>query len=319
METAKDLFLSGNRSVPRRQVRFNLAGILVVLCIYFFVHSSPLGRFSLRSARSPLERIPTRIWQIYSFASTNIDEFVPPLSSWITNNQDFSYTLMSNDGADAFARKHYADRPEVLQPFLDLQFPIIRTDLLRYMLLESEGGIYSDLDTFLRKPIRDWISPSMRSEVHAIIGIEYDQLDREPYIGMTERLQFCQWTIAASRGHPIMARAVRNVIEALHALAERHHVTIPELQPTDDEVIAVSGPLIWTKAVMQSLSEATGSIVDYRNFTGMTEPRLVGDVLVLPIDGFGTGQPHSNAKTDESGDAYVRHMWKGSWKHNWRK
>lgn len=68
---------------------------------------------------------------------------------------------------------------------------------------------------------------------------------------------------------------------------------------------------------MKSISEATGTVIDYRNFTGMIQPRLFGDVLILPIDGFGTGQPHSNARQDDGGDAYIRHMFKGSWKHDW--
>ena len=68
---------------------------------------------------------------------------------------------------------------------------------------------------------------------------------------------------------------------------------------------------------MQSMSEMTGTHIDYRNITGMTEARLFGDVLVLPIDGFGTGQPHSNSGKNATANAYIRHMWKGSWKHGW--
>lgn len=308
------------KSIARRRLSFVGVGtVLIILYIYFFTWpelSVPTKTLSSQSLSPDLEEIPARIWQNY-FATTKIDAFLPLIQSWITKNQDFAYTLISNDGANAFARKHYADRPEILQAFLDLHFPILRSDLLRYMVLESEGGVYSDLDTNALKPVSEWVPEASKTKVHAIIGIEYDQLDGEPYIGMDERLQFCQWTIAASRGHPIMRRAVQNVVEALHSAAEKQHISIAQLELTDNDVVKVSGPVIWTRAIMRTLSEATGTIVDYRNFTGMEEPRLFGDVLILPIDGFGTGQPHSNASTDEGGDAYVRHMWKGSWKHHW--
>lgn len=68
---------------------------------------------------------------------------------------------------------------------------------------------------------------------------------------------------------------------------------------------------------MQTISEATGFVVDYKNFTGMKEARHFGDVLILPIDGFGTGQPHSNYRSDGGDDVYARHMFRGLWKHSW--
>ncbi len=46
---------------------------------------------------------------------------------------------------------------------------------------------------------------------------------------------------------------------------------------------------------MQGMPEMTGTRIDYRNMTGMTEARLFGDVLALSIGDFGTGQPHSTA------------------------
>lgn len=316
---AKYHHLNGNSKAPRAVSFVGVGTVLIILYVYFFIWPDPPIHTKARSPQSSspnLEGIPARIWQIY-FANTKIDTLVPFIQSWISKNQDYAYTLMSNDGANAFARKHYADRPEILQTFLGLHFPILRTDLLRYMVLESEGGAYSDLDTIALKPVSEWVPEALKTTVHAIIGIEYDQLDKEPYTGMDERLQFCQWTIAGSRGHPLMKRAVQDVVKALHTAAEKHQTSIAKLNLTDDDVVRVSGPVIWTRAVMQTISEATGTMVDYRNFTGMKEPELFGDVLVLPIDGFATGQPHSNAKTDESGDAYVRHMWKGSWKHHW--
>ena len=266
-----------------------------------------------------LDEIPPRIWQIF-FGYNPLDDFAPALHTWISKNQDYSYTLMRNQGADDFARKHYADRPDILEPFLQLKIPVIRSDLLRYMILESEGGTYSDLDTVAEKSVRDWIPQEMRSKAHAVVGVEYDQLDGEPYYGMSEEIQFCQWTMAASQGHPIMRKIVKRVVTALHETAGRHNTSIAAFKPSDKEVVQVSGPVIWTHAVMEAMSEATGTEMSYLNITGISEPRLFGDVLVLPVNGFGAGQPHSNSTRDDNqgpGDIFVRHQWKGSWKHGW--
>ena len=187
------------------------------------------------------------------------------------------------------------------------------------MLLESEGGVYSDLDVACKRPFVEWIPEELKSQVRVVIGIEYDQRDDEPYDGMTAPLQFCQWTMASAPGHPIVQKAVTRVIDALHALAAKNQTTIAELNPLDDEVIPATGPVVWTHAIMDALAEIMGASVGYENFTKMTEPRLVGDVLVLPVDGFGTGQPHSGASRAEvdPSTAMVRHLWKGSWKHGW--
>lgn len=313
--------VSSTSIIRRRPARFTLGAFLIALYVYFFIHHGLIGLGSrLQQPVQPqLDEIPSRIWQIF-FGYTPLDDFAPALQTWISKNQDYSYTLMSNQGAEDFARKHYAERPEILEPFLQLKFHVLRSDLLRYMILESEGGIYSDLDTVAIKSVRDWIPQEMRSKIHAVVGVEYDQLDGEPYYGMNERLQFCQWTMAASRGHPIMKKIVKKVVAALKEAAERNQTSVADFQPIDDEVVQVSGPVIWTQAVMEAMSEATGTEMSYLNITGMTEPRLFGDVLVLPIDGFGAGQPHSNSTRDDNqgpGDFFVRHQWKGSWKHGW--
>lgn len=313
--------VSGTSIIRRRPARFSLGAFFFGLYVYFFIYHGPIGSGPLAQPplQPQLEEIPSRIWQIF-FGYTPLDDFADALQTWISKNQDYSYTLMSNQGADEFAREHYADRPDILEPFLQLKFHVLRSDLLRYMILESKGGIYRDLDTVVIKSVRDWIPQDMRSKVHAIVGVEYDQLGGEPYYGMNKPIQFCQWTMAASRGHPIMKKIVKKVVAALKETAERNNTSIADFEPSDDEVVQVSGPVIWTEAVMEAMSEETGTEMSYLNITGMNTPRLFGDVLVLPIDGFGAGQPHSNSTRDEHqgpGDFFVRHQWKGSWKHGW--
>lgn len=316
--SAQNQFSSSMALVRRYPVRVSLALIVVVifLCRPFF--APPSGLPYPHGPATSLEDIPQKIWQIY-FGYSPLSDFKDPLQSWIEKNQDCAYTLVSDKGGDRFVQEHYADQPEVLRAFLDLHFPVLRSDFLRYLLLNAAGGAYSDLDTAAIKPFRDWVPPELRSKVRAIVGIEYDQRDDEPYIGMSgTRLQFCQWTMAASPHHPILEKIIASVVKALHALAAKHQTSIHELQPTDDEVVAVTGPTIWTQAVMESLADSTGTSMSYVNITKLKEPTLFGDILILPIDAFGIGQPHSGSTRDGPADhAYIRHLFKGSWKHDW--
>ena len=197
---------------------------------------------------------------------------------------------MSAVGAYAFALKHYANRREILKPFLSLRVPVVRSHLLRYMLLEAEGGISSNLHTTAMMPIKEWIPLDLKSKVHAVVGLEYEQRDGGAYPGMEgPQLRFRQEIMAASRGHPLMSRMVADIVHALQALAVANRETVAEVQPSAEEALQFSGPSVWTRAVLKTLSEVTGTEMDYRNFTGMKAPRVFGDVMVLPVDSFEVG------------------------------
>lgn len=77
-----------------------------------------------------------------------------------------------------------------------------------------------------------------------------------------------------------------------------------------------TGPAAWTDAVFEQIQMVDPNITDLRNLSGMAEPRLYGDILVLPIDGFGMGQIHSNSTSDGTipEAALIRHMFRGSWR-----
>ena len=120
---------------------------------------------------------------------------------------------------------------------------MLRSAFLRYLPLDAEGGVYSDLDAAAVKPICNWLLPELRSKVHAVVDIEYDQRDDEPDIRMSgTRLHSCWWTMAASPGHAILESIIQNVVVALHELARRKNTSIFELHLSGEEVMAIN----WT-------------------------------------------------------------------------
>ena len=307
------------RNLQRPLFRISLAVIFIILCFYHFLDSpTSLQTVPLSPPVSPSasDKIPQNIWEVF-FNYSSFDRLGESVQSWILKNQDYSYMLVSKEGAETFVKEHYSERSEIAHAFLNLKIPIFQADLLRYMLLEIKGGVYSDVDTTALKPIREWIPQQFLSETRAIVGIEYDQLDSpRPSHGFSERISFCQWTLAISPGHPMITKIVEEVVKTLHQMAEDNGSTIAALKVKDKEVGSATGPGIWTRVVMQSLSIASGSSVTYKNITGLKEPRLFGNILILPIDGFGTGQPHSGSNPNDAGTALVRHQFSMSWRHD---
>ena len=63
---------------------------------------------------------------------------------------DWDYVLMTDDDNAAFVAQFF---PDYLDFFLDLTYPIQRSDVIRYMWLYIHGGIYMDLDIELVAPL----------------------------------------------------------------------------------------------------------------------------------------------------------------------
>lgn len=282
--------------------------------------------------------IPPKIWQISSVPADHpttesgqepyvLDpESLGDSRSWPAQNPGYQYNLLGAAAADEFVRAHFRHSyPALVGMYEALRNPGMKTDLLRYLVLFAEGGVYSDLDTWAFQPVDRWVPEGLLQQrggqVRAIVGLEFDQLDGDTWPGfdgepsyMTHVVQFCQWTIAAAPGHPLLANMLRRVVANTERLAAAHDLPVAELHLANVkgyEVVTATGPGAWTEAVFEELQRADPTIESLAELSNLTAPRLVEDILVLTIDGFGMGQPHSHATPDPSDPAVLV-------KHNFR-
>lgn len=223
---------------------------------------------------------------------------------------------MSRKGGDEFVQRHFGDDPRVVEAYTKMPNVGMKSDLLRYLILEAEGGVYTDTDTVALKPVDNWVPPQYRGKVSVVVGLEFDRRDGPGWADILHWVQFCQWTIAAAPGHPVFRKMVARILQALDDLSAAHQLPVDQLKPSSLEVMNSTGPAAWSEIVFKQLQEFDPSLTDHKNLSYMTEPRLIGDVLVLPIDGFGMGQPHSNSTNDGTTPdaALVKHLFKGSWR-----
>lgn len=237
-------------------------------------------------------------------------------------NPGYQYSLLGSKAADDFVNKHFSDSHSILEVYHALQDPGMKTDLLRYLVMFIEGGVYSDLDTWALRSVDDWVPRNLRGSVQAVVGIEYDKLDGEHPPGfsgepsyMTHVVQFCQWTLAATPGHPLFHGMVDETVRAVRRLAADKETNVSQLRPAGYEVITTTGPAAWTDVVFRHLQKADPDLITLKQLSNMTQPRLIGDVLVLTIDGFGMGQSHSHSTNDGSvpNSALVKHKFRHSW------
>ena len=261
-------------------------------------------------------RFPAYIWQTWKTTPSHHDfKFREHEASWTDQHPGFIHEVITDEVAPSLLKVLYSTLPDVLEAYDSLPRPVLKADFFRYLILLARGGIYTDIDTVALRSAVEWIPEVFdRDMLGLIIGIEADPDRLDWHDWYSRRVQFCQWTIQAKPGHPVLREIVARITE--DTLRRKHAgrlVNFPH-----EKVIEFTGPAIWTDVVMDYLNDPryfdmaqSKEIIDWHKFTGMEEPRQVGDVLVLPITSFSPGVGQMGAKDYDDSMAYVKHDFEG--------
>ncbi|KAI9696389.1 MAG: membrane-bound alpha-1,6- mannosyltransferase Initiation-specific [Candelina mexicana] len=265
-------------------------------------------------------KFPGYIWQTWKYtpASGEFGEnFRPSEASWSEMHPGFVHEVVTDQVAVHLMKHLYASVPDVLEAYNSLPLPIMKADFFRYLILLARGGIYADIDTAAIKSAADWIPEDVpRSTIGLVIGIEADPDRPDWQEWYSRRIQFCQWTIQAKAGHPVLRDLVASITE--ETLKRKKAGT---LDANHKSVVEFTGPAIWTDKVFAffnnadyfDMSTSRGNIT-WENFTGIKQPKRVGDVIVLPITSFSPGVQQMGAGEDDDPMAFVKHEFEGTWK-----
>lgn len=194
----------------------SLGAFLVFGITILLVYSKWIIRGSHRA--STTLPIPHKIWQLWIHP---IKRPSPDLressNTWIDLNPgfDYVYAVLNDSSAETYVQEVFKDRQDIVDAFTRANETIQKADLLRYLWLLEEGGVYSDLDARCAKPVRDWIPTQYRSSTGLVIGIEIDDYFEGHYDPEVPYIQLCQWTIMARPHHPTMAKVIDTVIARL--------------------------------------------------------------------------------------------------------
>lgn len=263
------------------------------------------------TSAAPIYSLPDKVWHSAKFdnLSENQREWT---GSWTRKNPSFRQELLTDRSAEAFVRAHYFKaRPDIVEVYEALPIPILRADLFRYLVVLAEGGIWGDLDTSCEKDVAEWVPLEYRNEnIDMIVGLEFDFESRGP--GTEVASQFCNWVFVGRKSSRNLQVIVDTVLNKLKGIAKANAVGIEgiTLEMLSD-VVDVTGPKIMTVAIMKSLGQLLGRTVDDRDFAHTKQPKLVGDVLIMPGVSFAALQ---NGNPTDQGDPLVTHHYEGSWK-----
>ncbi|KAF2708600.1 glycosyltransferase family 32 protein [Pleomassaria siparia CBS 279.74] len=297
---------------PPLRLKFYVSAALITSVLVGFVYH--FWALDIRPLTVP-PRLPTgipkKIW--YKLGPSGLSNRSRMWTeSCLKNNTNYEYEFMTDNSAEAYVRKAFASRPDIVETYTGVSIPILRADLLRYLLLFDKGGIWSDLDVSCEgAPIDEWIPHEYKGNASLVVGWEFD-------VGWGEEIirQFQSWTIMSKPGLPHMAMVIQDIVDALKNKTIEHKVSLGGLTlGMLGRVEDMTGPRRLTRSVLKSLEQSMNKAIPIDDIKNLVEPKLVGDVLIMPGYSFATSA-NRYGENGPPGPPLVQHHYAGSWKNS---
>lgn len=300
------------------------------------IPQQPLADPASKSLREQLQyqfpydlegKFPAYIWQTWKYTPASgefSDAFRFSEASWTEKHPTFVHEVVTDEAAVYLLRHLYASVPEVVEAYQTLPLPVLKADFFRYLILLARGGIYSDIDTTALQSATDWLPKEVpRSTIGLVVGIEADPDRPDWQRWFSRRIQFCQWTIQAKPGHPVLRDLVTKITTETLRWKKKGVLTGKRMEKDVVEkkmgksIVEFTGPALFTDAVFSYMNnpdyyKTDGKNVTWEAFTGIETAKKVGDVIVLPITSFSPGVQQMGAKEPDDPMAFVRHDFEGS-------
>lgn len=184
---------------------------------------------------------------------------------------------MTDEQAMEFVTKVLSAVPDIADAYLSYPYYVLRTDLLRYLLIWYYGGFYADMDVFPAKSIKS--CPDLRPifvkeeaqkhpKISLVVGVELDEPYASPRImrmwKWTRRYGFMQYAMYAPRRFsPLLREIIVRAIAHTKQLND-HHSNIFTGRPrySEDTILGVTGPDVVSDAILDVLSTTLPSTHD---------------------------------------------------------
>nr|POE47138.1 initiation-specific alpha-1,6-mannosyltransferase [Quercus suber] len=308
---------SSNLSVPKQIRRSAPALLTLVLLLFLFANPFNSSKSSHWGKRDDL--FPRKIWQTWKVDPFGFEEKNSDVAkTWVAKNPAHRYEVLTDQNDMAYVEHNFGpdsyNRPDIIWVYRELKDRIIKADLLRYLVMYVEGGVYTDIDVEALRGVDRFIPDRFREgDVDMVVGVEIDEPDfvNHPLLGLKCQ-SFCQWTFMCKPQLPVMMALVENIIMWLKSVATEQNCSIADIKLDFDQVISGTGPSAFTKAILADMSRREGRPVMWNEFHALTESKLLGGVLVLTVEAFAAGQGHSDSGNHDTKHALIKHHYHAS-------
>lgn len=302
----------------RKPLAKHVQRILVMLTlVMMFVLFQKL--FGTRSYRPIGVEFPRKIWQTWKTDAASLDpKDAARVRTWTRKNPMHRYELLTDENSLSYVTHHFGptglNRPDIVHVYQTLNAKIIKADLLRYLVMYVEGGLYADIDVECLKPIEVFV-PNRYNEkdLDLVVGVETDmpEFKDHPILGQKSQ-SLVQWTFMGKPRLPVMMRLIENIIHWLDRVSKQQGKPISDITLDFDDVLVGTGPSAFTAAILTEMSVQTGREVTWDEFHSMLDSKVVAGILVLTTEAFAAGTGHSDSGTHAGKSALIRHHFHAS-------
>jgi len=317
----------------RRCLPLYVGAVVFLLCIFNLnlfrssahrVRPHPQYATKIQPAKIVRAAFPNKIWQTWKVSPLAFEQRdLDVARSWTRKNPDWRYEVLTDGNDLRYVEWHFGpegfDRPDIVNFYRDVKAAIVKADLLRYLIMYAEGGVYADIDVEAIRPLNRFIPDRYNvKDIDMVVGVEIDEPDWKdhPILGPKSR-SFCQWTFMCKPQLPVMMRLIEQIMTWLNGVAKEQGVPLAEVKLDFDQIISGTGPSAFTNAIITEMNlakEDPEHQIDWDMFHDMSESKVVSRVLVLTVEAFAAGQGHSDSGNHDARAALVRHHYHAS---NW--
>ena len=155
-----------------------------------------------------------------SWHTTNLHPIVKKNINKFKNiNPEYKYFLFTDKDMDNFVYKYFPG--EFADCYYKLNIIVAKVDFCRYLVLYNFGGVYLDMDSNIKRSLRELI----KNDDNAIISSEGNFL------------YYVQWALIFSKNHPILKKTIDLIIQNIK------NNTYP------NNIHKMTGPTVFTQAV----------------------------------------------------------------------
>ncbi len=140
-------------------------------------------------------------------------------------NPGWTYHFYDDRRILEFFSEHFP--PEYLKAYKSLTIGAAKADFFRYAVLYKFGGVYLDIDSYVKTPFDQFIT----AEDSFVVSHEGNP-------GL-----YCQWALISDKNHPFLERTLEKTLDNIQTHRFPH------------DVHKTTGPTVFTEAVNEILAE----------------------------------------------------------------
>jgi mannosyltransferase OCH1-like enzyme len=215
---------------------------------------------TLSAIKIPFPKIIHQTWKQKDLPK----KFQEAVETWKKKNPDFAYRFYDDADCRNFISQKF---PQFIETYDNLEKPVEKADMFRYLIIYEEGGVYADIDTYCHSPLSLFFDSSKMKDAELFVGRE---LQHNKALGLDVKDQFLQWFFAAKPRQPtllLIAEEIEKRAANPHMMSLDRRVKRMTFDHQQASTLWKTGPFLFSDFIEKTPPEAL-FVADFCVFGG---------------------------------------------------